>query len=179
MEQLYFSARGSLRMSIQYAIALSFCLEFNRCFPLASSSFNFDGHTIAYYDATFSPLHNKLDELRLRFKTNYPHGVLFYAKGTQNNDYLSVELRNGSIFVGVDLGSMPGRPGATIMQVGSVLDDYQWHDLAILRNMRNISVKIDQTVVHEESQSAFNGLDLDGKVRTRRYDRRLRTFFTL
>jgi len=40
----------------------------------------------------------------LRFKTNYPNGVLFYAKGTQNNDYLSVELRNGSIYVGVDLG---------------------------------------------------------------------------
>ncbi len=71
---------------------------------LASSSFNFDGQTIAYYDATFIPLHNKQDELRLRFKTNYPNGVLFYAKGTQNNDYLSVELRNGSIFVGVDLG---------------------------------------------------------------------------
>ncbi len=73
-------------------------------FSLASSSFSFDGQTIAYYDATFIPLHNQQDELRLRFKTNYPHGVLFYAKGTQNNDYLSVELRNGSIFVGVDLG---------------------------------------------------------------------------
>ena len=71
---------------------------------LASSSFSFDGQTIAYYDATFIPLHNKQDELRLRFKTNYPNGVLFYAKGTQNNDYLSVELRNGSISVGVDLG---------------------------------------------------------------------------
>jgi hypothetical protein len=78
---------------------------------LASSSFSFDGQTIAYYDATFIPLHNKQDELRLRFKTNYPNGLLFYAKGTQNNDYLSVELRNGSIFVGVDLGTkiFPGK----------------------------------------------------------------------
>ncbi len=150
-------------------------------FFVASSSFNFDGQTIAYYDATFLPLHNRQDELRLRFKTNYPNGLLFYAKGTQNNDYLSVELRNGSIYVGVDLGmsifsekayfkcfilgSMPERPGATIVQVGSVLDDYQWHDLAVIRHMKNISVKIDQTVVREESQSAFNGLDLDGKVR--------------
>ena len=84
-------------------------LSFNRIIDLvssfsASSAFNFDGRTIAYYDATYLPLHNRQDELRLRFKTNYPHGVLFYAKGTQNNDYLSVELRNGSIFVGVDLG---------------------------------------------------------------------------
>lgn len=155
------------------------------CFSfVASSSFNFDGQTIAYYDATYLPLHNRQDELRLRFKTNYPHGVLFYAKGTQNNDFLSVELRNGSIFVGVDLGlksdffsfdqktrpsmclgSIPERPGATIIQTGSVLDDYQWHDLAVTRYMRNISVKIDQTVVHVESTSAFNGLDLDGKVK--------------
>ena len=131
----------------------------------ASSSFNFDGQTIAYYDATVSPLHNRQDELRLRFKTNYPHGVLFYAKGTQNNDYLAVELRNGSIFVGIDLGSTPERPGATLIKAGSVLDDYQWHDLAIIRYLKNISVKLDQSFVYEESQSAFNGLDLDGKVR--------------
>lgn len=75
-----------------------------RAFLSASSSFNFDGQTISYFDATMAPLHNQQDELRLRFKTNYPNGVLFYAKGTQNNDYLAVELRNGSIFVGIDLG---------------------------------------------------------------------------
>ena len=59
---------------------------------------------------------------------------------------------------------MPERPGATIIQAGSVLDDYQWHDLAIIRYARNISVKIDQAIIREVSQSAFNGLDLDGKV---------------
>lgn len=135
-------------------------------FCLASSSFNFDGQTIAYYDATYMPLHNKQDELRLRFKTNYPNGVLFYAKGTQNNDYLNIELRNGSIFVAIDLGSTPEHSGETLIQAGSVLDDYQWHDLAIIRYMKNISVKIDQTIVRAESLSAFNGLDLDGKVRS-------------
>lgn len=83
------------------------CQSLYFCSLLASSTFNFDGRTIAYYDATYVPLHNRQDELRLRFKTNYPHGVLFYAKGTQNNDYLSVELRNGSIYVGVDLGRNP------------------------------------------------------------------------
>ena len=65
----------------------------------------------------------------------------------------------------LSVGSMPERPGATTIQVGSVLDDYQWHDLAVIRYMRNISVKIDQTIVQEESVSAFNGLDLDGKVK--------------
>lgn len=158
---------------------VSFCL-------LASSSFTFDGQTIAYYDASYLPLHNTQDELRLRFKTNYPNGVLFYAKGTQNNDYLNIELRNGSIFVAIDLGknssrdfikkengnvnvnhlgSTPERPGTTVIQAGSVLDDYQWHDLAVTRYRKNITVKIDQSVVEDESQSAFNGLDLDGKVK--------------
>lgn len=60
---------------------------------------------------------------------------------------------------------MPGRPGATVIRAGSVLDDYQWHDLAVIRYMKNISVKIDQALVREESQSAFSGLDLDGKVK--------------
>ncbi|CAF1038539.1 unnamed protein product [Rotaria sp. Silwood1] len=142
---------------------ISMRVEIYGC-PFTSSSFTFDGQAIAYYDATFIPLHNLQDELRLRFKTNYPNGVLFYAKGTQNNDYLTIELRNGSIFVGIDLGSTPERPGATVIQAGSVLDDYQWHDLAIIRYWKNVSVKIDQTVVYEESQSAFNSLDLDGKL---------------
>lgn len=96
-------------------------------------------------------------------------------------------MRNGSIFVGIDLGknggddctgqrilhlkhairlgSTPERPGATVIQAGSVLDDYQWHDLAITRYLKNITIKIDQSVVNDESQSAFNGLDLDGKVK--------------
>ncbi len=152
-------------MSIQYEFI--FFLNFffiNKIYFLAASSFSFDGQTIAFYDATFIPLHNSQDELRLRFKTNYPNGVIFYAKGTQNNDFLTVELRNGSIFVGIDLGSTPERPGATLIQAGSVLDDYQWHDLAIIRYLKNISIKIDQATVHDESRSAFNGLDLDGKV---------------
>ncbi|CAF1547666.1 unnamed protein product, partial [Rotaria sordida] len=141
---------------------ISMRVEIYGC-PFTTSSFTFDGQTVSYYDTTFIPLHNQQDELRLRFKTNFPNGVLFYAKGTQNNDYLTVELRNGSIFVGIDLGSTPERPGATVIQAGSVLDDYQWHDLAVVRYWKNISVKIDQTVVYDESQSAFNGLDLDGK----------------
>ena len=96
-------------------------------------------------------------------------------------------MRNGSIFVGIDLGkgrvddwieqlshhlkrairlgSTPEHPGATTIQAGSVLDDYQWHDLAITRYLKNITIKIDQSVVNDESQSAFNGLDLDGKVK--------------
>jgi hypothetical protein len=69
--------------------------------------------------------------------------------------------------VGIDLGSTPERPGATLIKAGSVLDDYQWHDLAITRYLKNISVSIDQEVVHEDSQSAFNGLDLDGKVKVK------------
>jgi len=137
----------------------------NKIYFLAASSFSFDGQTIAFYDATFIPLHNSQDELRLRFKTNYPNGLIFYAKGTQNNDYLAIELRHGSIFIAIDLGSTPERPGATVIKAGSVLDDYQWHDLAIIRYLKHISVQIDQVIVQEESQSAFNSLDFDGKVK--------------
>ncbi len=63
---------------------------------------------------------------------------------------------------------MPERPGATTIQAGSVLDDYQWHDLAIIRYLKNISIILDQSVVREESRSAFNGLDLDGKVKKKK-----------
>ncbi len=124
----------------------------------------FNRQALASYDATFQPLNSYQDELMLRFKTNDPSALIFYTKGTQNNDYMSIELRNGSIFVGVDLGSTVEKSGETLIKCGSLLDDFQWHDLKVRRIGKAINVVVDQLVCRNESIGLFNSLNFDGRL---------------
>jgi contactin associated protein-like 2 len=124
----------------------------------------FNRVALASYDAMFQPINSYQDELMLRFRTNDPNALLFYTKGTQNNDYMSIELRNGSIFVGIDLGSTVEKSGETLIRCGSLLDDFQWHDVKVRRMGRVITVVVDQLIVRNESTSVFHYLNFDGRM---------------
>ena len=124
----------------------------------------FNRIALASYDSMFQPLNSYEDELMLRFRTNDPNALIFYTKGTQNNDYMSIELRNGSIFVGVDLGSTVEHSGETLTKCGSLLDDFQWHDIKVRRIGKEITVVVDQLMARNTSKSLFNSLNFDGKM---------------
>ncbi len=124
----------------------------------------FNRLALASYDASREPLNSIDDEFLVRFRTNEPNALLLYSKGQQNNDYISIELRNGSIHVGIDLGSTIEQNGETLIKCGSLLDDYQWHDVKIRRNGKLIEVVVDQLVAKKESISAFDALNFDGKI---------------
>ncbi len=124
----------------------------------------FNKLALASYDARMEPLNSYEDELLLRFRTNEPNALLFYTKGTQNNDYMSIELRNGSIYAGVDLGSTVENIGETLTKCGSLLDDFQWHDLKIRRRWKDITVVVDQLVCRNRSDSLFNSVSYHEKV---------------
>ena len=119
---------------------------------------------LASYDASFEPLNSIDDEFRIRFRTNEPNALLFYSKSQQNNDFFSVELRNGSIFVGIDLGSTVENRGETLTKCGSLLDDFQWHDVKVRRRSKEIMVVVDQIVSRNISISSFVSLNFDGKL---------------
>jgi contactin associated protein-like 2 len=112
----------------------------------------------------FQPINSYQDELMLRFRTNDPSALLFYTKGTQNNDYMALELRNGSLYVGIDLGSTVENNGETLIRCGSLLDDFQWHDVKVRRVGKHITVVVDQLMVRNVSTSLFNSLNFDGKL---------------
>jgi hypothetical protein len=112
----------------------------------------------------YQPLNSYHDELMLRFRTNDPSALVFYTKGTQNNDYMSIELRNGTIHLGVDLGSTVEKSGETLIKCGSLLDDFQWHDIKVRRYGKSITLVIDQLVCRNESISLFNSFNFDGKL---------------
>ena len=138
---------------------LKFCLT-----KKAPTTVNFNRIALASYDSMFDPLNSLQDELMLRFRTNDQNALLFYTKGTQNNDYMSIELRNGSLFVGIDLGSTVENRGETLTQCGSLLDDSQWHDVKVRRHLKEITVVVDQLIVRNVSQSLFSSFNFDGKL---------------
>jgi hypothetical protein len=142
---------------------IAFRVEFYGCI-YEPTTVTFNRVALASYDAMYAPLNSYRDEFMMRFRTNDPSSLLFYTKGTQNNDYMSIELRNGSIFVGLDLGSTVEVGGELLIQCGSLLDDFQWHDLKVRRTGKLVSVVVDQLVVHNESNSLFTSLNFDGKM---------------
>jgi len=50
------------------------------------------------------------------------------------------------------------------IQVGSLLDDGQWHDVEVKRNEENVSLTVDQLTMSNVSTSDFYQLDLDRQV---------------
>ena len=148
---------------LQWNNFIAFRVEFYGC-AYNPTTVTFNRAALASYDAMFQPINSYQDELMLRFRTNDPSALLFYTKGTQNNDYMSIELRNGSLFVGVDLGSTVENNGETLIKCGSLLDDFQWHDVKVRRFGKRITVVVDQLMVHNTSTSLFNSLNLDGKL---------------
>lgn len=102
--------------------------------------------------------------IRLKFKTTKSSGVIFYADSRQNNDFYLVELKNGIIHVAIDLGSTVDVDGATHLECGSLLDDYEWHDVEIRHNFNLIRVSVDQIICSAKNKGLFSCLNIDSKI---------------
>lgn len=61
-------------------------------------------------------------------------------------------------------GSTAELSGDTTMRAGSLLDDNQWHEVIITRDLRQISFNVDRMEITNVSASDFIQLDLDRKV---------------
>ncbi|XP_071101429.1 neurexin-4-like [Haliotis cracherodii] len=112
------------------------------------------------FDLSRQPVPSESDTLELRFKTNKPDGVLFYASGNQG-DYIVMEMRRGYLYFRIDLGSTQTSRGRTEVIGGSLLDDHQWHDVVVTRERKKLKVVVDRLVNELETNGLFYRLDLD------------------
>ncbi|XP_066300050.1 contactin-associated protein-like 2 [Branchiostoma lanceolatum] len=103
------------------------------------------------------------DTIKMRFKTNQPHGMLLYGHGSQN-DFISLELIWGKIWLRVNLGTSTSVDGYTEATAGSLLDDDQWHSIEITRKRRDISLKVDRFFVKFRTNGDFERMDLDRQI---------------
>jgi contactin associated protein-like 2 len=64
---------------------------------------NFLGDGYINYDLSKQAYQTNDDLLELRFKTNSPHGVIFYASGNQG-DFMILQMNRGYLNFTIDLG---------------------------------------------------------------------------
>ena len=69
----------------------------------AAYTSNFLGNGYIQYDLSQQAYQTTTDLLELRFKTNSPHGVLFYSSGNQG-DFMVLQLNRGYLNFTIDLG---------------------------------------------------------------------------
>ena len=83
-----------------------------------------------------------------------------------------IECQNASFHYTVSLhcwfltGTTADTSGDMSIQVGSLLDDGQWHDVEVKRDEENVILIVDQLNMTNVSTSDFFQLDLDRKVHT-------------
>jgi len=61
-------------------------------------------------------------------------------------------------------GTTADTSGDTTIQIGSLLDDGQWHDVEVSRVEQNLSLTVDQLTMKNVTNGDFYQLDLDRKV---------------
>ncbi|XP_071159712.1 neurexin 1-like isoform X8 [Mytilus edulis] len=84
-------------------------------------------------------LQSNEDEIDLYFRTQQPDGLLFFIGDM--TDHIIITLRNGGVFVRVNLGSGPWEE--LLPANGYRFDDNQWHHLVVKRKSREIHVEVD------------------------------------
>ncbi|XP_067118994.1 neurexin-4 isoform X3 [Centruroides vittatus] len=124
-----------------------------------SHTVNFDGNSFVVKDLKRYPVMSQEDKIQFRFRTNHMGGVILYSRGTQG-DIFALQLIDNQLLLNIDLGG--GIP--TSMSVGSLLDDYLWHDVSIIRDKREISFTVDRLVVKEKIRGDFSHLDLNREI---------------
>ncbi|XP_072016599.1 neurexin-1-like [Amphiura filiformis] len=98
---------------------------------------SFNGHQymkIILPDITRS----KAEDIRLRFKTRHPNGVLVATTSDGVIDLLMIELTNGRLRVSANYGQ-----GLTSITAGTHLDDNRWHTIHMERNKDSLTLIVD------------------------------------
>lgn len=121
---------------------------------------SFSGKGYIEYDLSQQAVQTTTDLLEFRFKTNSPHGVMFYASGNQG-DFMVLQMNRGYLNFSLDLGSTQTERGVTEVTAGSLLDDDQWHDVIIKREKKKLKVVVDRLVNQVETNGLFFRMDLD------------------
>jgi len=62
------------------------------------------------------------------------------------------------------IGTTADTSGDTTIQLGSLLDDGQWHDVEVTRKEQNLSLTVDRLTMKNVTNGDFYQLDLDRRV---------------
>ncbi|XP_054713514.1 neurexin-1-like [Uloborus diversus] len=103
-----------------------------------------------------SELPTQAEDIRLRFRTTRPSGLLFATASDRSaNTHLSAALEAGRLKLVLNLGD-----GNKVFFVGQGLNDDQWHTLRVTRRGQSMDVKVDSEATTRELSGLNVNLDI-------------------
>ncbi|KAK6315599.1 hypothetical protein J4Q44_G00131230 [Coregonus suidteri] len=116
--------------------------------PYKSDVANFDGSGCLLYrfSPNPTPILTAKDTISLKFKTLQNSGTLIHTEG-QHDRSLTLELHKGKLLLHLRKGksASPGPESHTVVSLGSLLDDLQWHHVAIERVSGHVNFTVDRS----------------------------------
>ena len=88
---------------------------------------SFTGHSFIGLITPEDRLLNRFD-IKISFRSFTEDGIIFYAQGSKDNDFISLAILNGFVEFRYDLGS-----GTLLLQSNSKINMGQWHYLVARR----------------------------------------------
>ena len=88
---------------------------------------SFTGHSFIGLITPEDRLLNRFD-IKISFRSFTEDGIIFYAQGSKDNDFISLAILNGFVEFRYDLGS-----GTLLLQSNSKITMGQWHYLVARR----------------------------------------------
>ncbi|KAM3916615.1 contactin-associated protein-like 5 [Leptodactylus fuscus] len=123
---------------------------------------DFDGRSSLLYRFNQKLMTTFKDVISLKFKSMQSEGVLFHGEG-QRGDYITLELQKGKLALYINLGDAKLRFGNThtVVTLGSLLDDQQWHSVLIDRFNKQVNFTVDKYTQHFRTKGESDDLDID------------------
>ncbi|KAM8934053.1 contactin-associated protein-like 5 [Pelodytes ibericus] len=123
---------------------------------------DFDGRSSLLYRFNQKLMSTFKDVISLKFKSKESDGVLFHGEG-QRGDYITLELQKGKLSLYINLGDAKLRFGNThtVVTIGSLLDDQQWHSVTIDRFNKQVNFTVDKYTQHFRTKGDSDDLDID------------------
>ncbi|XP_071978133.1 contactin-associated protein-like 5 [Engystomops pustulosus] len=130
--------------------------------PYKSDVADFDGRSSLLYRFNQKLMTTFKDVISLKFKSMQSDGVLFHGEG-QRGDYITLELQKGKLALYINLGDAKLRFGNThtVVTLGSLLDDQQWHSVLIDRFNKQVNFTVDKYTQHFRTKGDSDELDID------------------
>ena len=116
---------------------------------------SFTGHSWVGLDIPQDTLVNRFD-LEFSFRSFSENGLLFYVQGSQDNDFLSLTLRNRYAEFRYDLGS-----GPSVLKSNSQIQLGQWHRLVAKRYNQDGFLSLDSDKVTGQAVGSIKTLNVD------------------
>ncbi|UYV79517.1 CNTNAP1 [Cordylochernes scorpioides] len=138
---------------------ISLRIELYGC-DYVAESINLDGQGYVIKDLGLKPMSSQAEEVRLRIRTSRASGVVLYSRGTQG-DVLALQMLDSRMLLNLDLS---GDGMFASLAAGSLLDDNLWHDVALSRRGRDITLTVDRVSVQATLRTDMTQLDLNRQL---------------